>query len=235
MSATTTVNGQQIQIGEVPANLTKLDMPISDAVLDQWQQEATTDRVFSCSGEYKPSNGATLHGKYPCDVSIEGTAIVTLTGAAWIVGDFKMKNQAQLKLSSADFCASSPFFSGVVIANDPAATSSEGKIEITNSAQILGCGSGSYIMAVSRNDSVSADPPGSETAIEIGNSSTAAIYYAPRGLISIQNNVNLKEATSWKMHLQNSAAVTYESGLADVQFSSGPTGGWKIESWIETQ
>lgn len=227
VSATTTVDGLKIQESPAPANLPKLDMPISDALLDQWENEAAANGITNCSGTYEPPNGSTLQGKYTCNIEIDGTKIVTLTGALWVSGNFDMANSAQLKLAP-----SFGSFSSVVIADNTGNRTTSSKISVSNSAQILGSGqAGSYIMVVSRNNS--AELGGDETAIEVGNSSAAAIYYAPHGLISLQNNVNLKEATSWKMHLKNSATVTYEGGLANVQFSSGPTGGFKLQSWTE--
>ncbi|KKT91018.1 MAG: hypothetical protein UW93_C0014G0001, partial [Parcubacteria group bacterium GW2011_GWC1_45_13] len=42
-----------------------------------------------------------------------------------------------------------------------------------------------------------------------------------------------KEATAYGIILNNEAIITYESGLANVNFYSGPSGGWNIESWAE--
>lgn len=228
VSATTTVSGQKISIPEAPADLVKLAMPIGDARLDEWEAEAAAGGVISSPCPYKPAHGSTIGpAKVDCDVEIDGTKIVTLGGTLWVSGDFEMKNSAQLKLA--------PSFgdlSGIVIADRASDRLNSGKIEIENSAQILGSGqSGSYIMAVSRNNS--AENGGNQTAIDVKNSSATAIFYAPHGKILFQNNGQMKEATAWKLHTKNSVQVVYESGLNDVQFSSGPTGGWSIQSWSE--
>ncbi|MFY9461909.1 MAG: hypothetical protein WAP51_01770 [Candidatus Sungiibacteriota bacterium] len=239
VSATTTVNGAKklfpAGIESPPANLAKLPMPISDAQLDDWEREASllgTTTPSSCP--YKPDDdeNPTIQGVVTCDVTIEGTNIITLTGVLRVKGNFIMQNSAQLKLAPS-FCSGSPPLSGIVIADKDIDRSNSSKVSIDNSAQILGCGAGSYIMAVSRNNS--AESGGSETAIDIKNSSATAIFYAPHGELLFQNNGQMKEATAWKLHTKNFVEVIYESGLANVQFSSGPTGGWKIESWQETQ
>ena len=230
ISATTTVNGLRIQIAEAIPTLPKLNMPISDTELDQMEQEALAGGTVSSPCPYKPADGSTIGPKkINCDVEIDGTKIVTLAGTLWVSGNFKIKNSAQLKLAPS-FGA----LSGVVVTDNPSNRLTSGKVEIDNTAQILGSGqAGSYIMVVSRNNS--AESGGNETAIDVKNSSATAIYYAPHGEILFQNNGQMKEATAWKLHTKNSVQVIYESGLADVKFSSGPTGGWKIQSWTEIE
>ena len=43
-----------------------------------------------------------------------------------------------------------------------------------------------------------------------------------------KNTATTKEITAEKIHLNQNAVVTYESGLASAQFSSGPAGGWEM-------
>ncbi len=225
-----TVGGTSTTPTVPQADLSPLAMPISDSALDDWEREASllgTTTPASCP--YKPAGGSTIQGVVTCDVSIEGTNIITLTGILRIIGNFNMQNSAQLRLA--------PSFgrlSGIVIADNTANRTTSSKVKIQNSAQVLGSGQpSSYIMLVSRNNS--AEIGGGEDAVDVGNSSTAAIYYAPHGMTTLQNNVNLKEVTAWKILIKNSAAVTYETGLADVQFSSGPTGGFRLQSWNEVE
>ncbi|KKT14873.1 MAG: hypothetical protein UV94_C0006G0037 [Parcubacteria group bacterium GW2011_GWC1_43_30] len=72
-------------------------------------------------------------------------------------------------------------------------------------------------------------------AIKTSNSSAAAILYAGEGQIEISNSAALKEITAYKLEINNSATVTYESGLANSNFSSGPGGGYEILSWKEIE
>ena len=215
--------GRNIQIGQP-----SLPMPISNALLDQWEGEAAAGGSATCSGGvYRPANGDSIGPKkVPCDMEISGTDIVTLTGALWVAGDFTIQNSAQLKLASNDQ------FSRVVIADNPASRTTSSRVKVQNSAQILGSSvPDTYVLMASRNSS--AEGGGDEEAIEVSNSSAAPIYYAPHGSVEIQNNVSLKEVTAYKILLKNSAEITYETGLANINFSSGPTGGWNITSWGE--
>ena len=223
-----TVGGSTFPATPAPSDLPEIPMPIADSQLDTWETEAEAGGVISSPCPYEPASGSSLGPvKINCDLVIDGTKIITLAGTLWVSGNFSIENSAQLKLSP-----SFGSLSGVVIADTISNRTTSSKISVENSAQILGSGTpGSYVLVVSRNNS--AEGGGSEVAIDIKNSSNAPVFYAPHGLITIQNNTNLKEATAYKLHLKNSATVTYESGLVSANFSSGPGGGWSIDSWKE--
>jgi hypothetical protein len=59
------------------------------------------------------------------------------------------------------------------------------------------------------------------------------IIYTNGGTIKIQNNAVLKEVVGYRLEVENDADVVYESGLANVNFSAGPSGGWIVTSWKE--
>ena len=160
-------------------------------------------------------------------MDIKNTAVVTLTGTLWVSGDLTIQNSAVVGLNSSYGDAS-----GLVLVDDPLNRSSKSILDVKNSAEIKGSGTpGSYIMLVSRNNS--AENNGDTDAIEVQNTSSAPIYYAPHGSIEIRNSAALKEVTAYKLEITNSATVTYETGLANINFSSGPSGGWSIDSWKE--
>jgi prepilin-type N-terminal cleavage/methylation domain-containing protein len=57
--------------------------------------------------------------------------------------------------------------------------------------------------------------------------------FASAGGLTISNNVSVVEATGYKITMNNNSKIQYNAGLADIYFSSGPGGGWKITSWQE--
>ena len=89
-------------------------------------------------------------------------------------------------------------------------------------------------MLVSRNDSAEQGVSIID-AINIENSSSASIYYAPHGSLHIKNNTNLIEVTAYKVYIENSSTITYEAGLEEVHYSLGPGAGFEIQYWREAQ
>jgi Tfp pilus assembly protein PilX len=213
-----------------PPQLPPLAMPIPDSQIDLWKTAAEAGGTITGPCPYAPSTGTSLGPvKIICDVNISGNTNITLTGPVWIVGNLTMRNNAQINLASSYGIASE-----VIIAEDPANPNTKGSISVLNNTNLNGSGTvGSYILAISMNRA--AENGMSDIAITINNSANAPIYYAPHGEITIQNNSALKEATAYKISLSNSTQVTYETGLADITFSSGPSGSWSIASWREVE
>ncbi|HLC44429.1 MAG TPA: hypothetical protein VJK50_01110 [Patescibacteria group bacterium] len=200
--------------------------PVSDAVIADFEAAAEAGGVITPpTGTYTISGIADLG-----PVKIEGNldialgAIITLKGPVWVEGDITLNNNCQLNLDSA-FGSDST----MIVADYKADPFSKGIISITNNAQINGSGTaGSYIMVLSTY----ANPIGN--AIDVNNNTQGAIFYSSAGNINVNNNVALKEVIGYKLTLANNASVTYESGLSNVNFSTGPGGGWTLKrgSWV---
>jgi len=210
-----------------PADVPSVGFPISDDQINAFEAYAQSGGVHSSPCPYIISSGTVDLGpiKIDCDFTITGTAVVNMRGTIWVRGNFTMSSTAKLKLD--------PSFglnSEVVVVDNPLNRTTSSKISLENSVQILGSAPGSYIAIISQNNS--AELGGSEVAIRPKNSVDASIYYAKHGLINIENSASLKEVTAYKLSIKNSATVSYESGLASVQFA-GPTGGLDVTGWLE--
>jgi len=105
---------------------------------------------------------------------------------------------------------------------------SDGTVSTSNSASFSGSGTtGSYMMMLTTSTSSS--------AINIANSAGTVILVAPYGTISFSNTAGAKEAIAKTINMSNSATLTYESGLANINFSSGPSGSWEVQTWGESE
>ena len=215
------------------------DLPISDGNIADWKTDALSYGILDSSlcniGTDITING----GKLVCPAGFdpETGVIITLKGTLWIEGDLTLENNNRLVLDS-----SYGDNSGIIIVDNPGNESTSGKILIENN--IIICGSQglnvakdgcadsneTYILMLSTHSGAD-----SSYAIEVRNNADGAIFYAHNGIAHIKNNANLKEVTAYKLSLEEGAKVTYESGLANASFSSGPGGGWDIDSWNEIE
>ena len=104
----------------------------------------------------------------------------------------------------------------------------DGTISILNNATFEGSGTpGSYILALTTSNSTS--------AISLANNAGAVSLYAANGTIDVNNNGTAKSLTGYYIHLGNNAVITYDSGISNTNFVSGPSGSWNIYSWKETE
>ncbi len=212
------------------------DMPIALDTIRSWEAEAEAGGVYSDAAHCNPSADISIGpAKLNCDFTGANGIKITLTGTLWISGNITLPNNVIVELSS-----SYGGNSGVIIADNIGNETAGGVITTSNNAIICGsngynslsgtcnASNGTYIMLLSTHS-------GATNAINISNNASGAIFYAFAGIANVSNNASVKEVTAYKLILANNATVTYESGLENATFSSGPGGGWEIISWNETE
>ncbi|MDP3725921.1 MAG: hypothetical protein Q8R36_01855 [bacterium] len=206
-------------------------LPITDEMIANWEVAAEAGGVISSPCTYEIKNNITLGPiKINCDVNISGSPTITLTGNVWVVGNINMSNSSIIRADT-----SMGNKSVVVIADKPSNRLTSSTIELENNVEFFGSGEpGSYVLFVSQNNS--AESGGGNKAIEIENSAKGeVILYAPHGEVLLKNNVNLREVTAYRIRLQNNATVSYNMGLQNLLFSTGPSGGYQIIDWKEIE
>ena len=212
-------------------------LPVSDSNINDWEADALAGGTYSDAAHCQPAVDIVLGpAKLDCDFAPAVGTKITLSGTVWVSGDIDLSNNNIVELASgygAD--------SGIIIADKIGSEATNGIITVKNNTEI--CGSNGYDTVLNTcnasNDTyvllISTHSSDVTDAITISNNIDGAIFYAHNGSVIISNNANLKEVTAYKLKLENNTAVTYESGLANACFSSGPGGGWSIGAWNETQ
>lgn len=212
------------------------NMPVSGAAIQNWKDAATA--------------GGTITGN--CGDSGVASCVINNNGALSlgpkkIAGNLVLTKKQTLILTGTLYFTGSISFdssSGATMKCDPSFGTkscviiSDSWIHISNNAVFQGSGvAGSYIMIVSTLAGCNGSPAFGcthhDSALDLHNNATGAIFYIPESMAYLHNGVSITELTANKIHLNNNAIVTYEQGLADADFSAGPTGGWKMENWRE--
>lgn len=200
-------------------------LPISDAQISEWETTAAAGGTLVCtSGLYTISSGSVDIGpvKIPCDLSVSGSSVVTIHGHIWVTGNITVQNSSVVKMA-----ASLGANNVAIIADNPSNRLTSSEISVQNTAAFQNSGTpGSFVFLISQNNS--AEKGGEEAAFSLSNSASALVAYAAHGLIPLKNTVSLKEVTAYKIHLENSANVTYDTGLPSAVFESGPGGSWSL-------
>lgn len=205
------------------------NMPISDGIIQDWKNEATAGGEIA--GDYLLTSDVNLGPKKITGnlLMTDNNKTLTVIGTIYVQGNITIDNGSTVR------CAASYGLNSCVIVSD-------GWIHVKNNSAFNGSGTaGSFIMLLSTAacDGTVTLPPCDtahhNSAIDLHNNAIGAIFYASRGLLNLHNNVGISEATAYKVNLNENATVTYDFGLADAKFSSGPTGGYQINYWKETQ
>ncbi|OGZ35134.1 MAG: hypothetical protein A3A94_00630 [Candidatus Portnoybacteria bacterium RIFCSPLOWO2_01_FULL_43_11] len=205
-------------------------LPISDATINEWETAAAISEITSPCPYVIDSDITLGPVKISCNLEIQGSPTVTLLGPIWIAGNFTAQNDAIIRLDP-----SLGKKSIAIIADNPFNRLTSSKIELKNTANFQNSGTvGSYILIISQNNS--SENNGSERAIEIQNDAFGdLLLYAGHGEILLKNDIFIKEVTAYKIQLQNTANVIYETGLASLFFKSGPGSGYAISGWREVE
>lgn len=199
-----------------------LDFPISDGNIDQWKDEAEAGGIIN--GDYLITSNVSLGPKKIIgNLSINNNAVVTITGTVWVTGNITISNNVLVKLSSAY-----GENSGVIVA--------DGYFNVSNNSSFAGSGqSGSYIMAMTTSDCPVSSYCNGGYAMDISNNVGSVILNAQNGTIRMSNNAGAKQLTAYKIFFDNNTIINYEKGIANTNFTNGPTGGWNINSWAEIE
>ncbi|HBB56599.1 TPA: hypothetical protein DEW47_01725 [Patescibacteria group bacterium] len=204
-------------------------LPITEEMIGEWEAAAAAGGEINSPCPYKIKTDTTIGPiKINCDLEISGTPVITIAGPIWVSGNINFENSSVVKLHS-----SMGRSSVAIIADNQSNRLTSSKIELQNSAQFQNSGTeGSYILILSQNNS--AENGGGEKAIILKNSANGdVLVYAGHGEIELQSSVDLKEVTAYRIRIKNSAQIIYESGLANILFTSGPSGGYSISDWKE--
>ena len=199
-----------------------ISFPVSDANITEWKAEAQAGNTYN--GTYNtPSYGSEKLGPeiITGDLNVTGSNILYMTGTIWVKGNVTVSGAAKIVLDSTYGNTS-----GILV--------SDGWLDLEGSGQLNGTGqAGSYILfTTTSNCSISYC---AHNAIDISGNAGSVILNAQKGTISFSGSASAKEATGYKIILVGGTTVNYESGLANVNFTSGPSGGWNINSWKETK
>ncbi len=187
-------------------------MPISDANISSWKSQAANGGITSGNVSFNGTNGTLGPGEIQGNLSLSNGATVTVKSPLWITGNLTLSNSSILQLDSSSGAAS-----GIIIV--------DGTTSLQNGVTLEGDGTnGSFLVLVSTYNS----EQNNVIAINCGNSSSTQVMYAPYGIINVSNNGNVKELTGWEIVLNNNVTLTYDTGLASLFFSSGPSGSFAL-------
>lgn len=204
-------------------------LPIPDSVIQEWKDDAVDPEAgggvcvppqCNAAGDFIVDNNQTASlgpQKITGKLILNNGATLNVGGTIWVAGNIELSNNCRANLSP-----SYGSRSGVIL--------TDSKIVISNNCEFRGSGDpASFMMVLSDKNAPS------EEVITVDNNSLGVVYYAGKGRIKFSNNAQAKEATAYGITLDNGATITYDSGLSNMFFSSGPGGGYEIKYWKEVE
>lgn len=198
-----------------------LPMPISDANIQDWKDIAqsgnATNTVIIGGNDVKTLGPIKING----DLKIQSNGKLYITGPIYVTGSVDIGGSGKIYIHE-----SLGSLSSFIIADD--------FIKIEGSGGIYGSGlPGSYIILSSTKTCDSESMCLSNPSIDISGSAGSVILNAINGSVKISGSSDVKSIVAKTVIMSGSSHVKYESGVTNVNFTSGPSGSWVIKTWEE--
>lgn len=191
-----------------------LAMPISAEQITDWKAEAEAAAVIN--GNYSPDDDELL-GPVKITGNLDIKNDVIMTGTIWVAGELSFGGQGTITLATSTYGAKS----GVIIVDQPAT--------FTGGSKIMSTGvEGSYVMLLVTSS-------GTGDAIKASGNAGSVVLAAPYGTISFVGNSSARGVVADKIEMSGGTTIDYEFGLADLNFVSGPAGGWNVQTYKEME
>lgn len=210
-----------------------MPMPFTQENIDSWKAEGTAGGVITgstkCHGGYSNgdchvdwANGTFGPGKINGNLIVDGGGTLTLTGTVWVVGTVTVTGGGKIKLP-VDYAQ----YSATII--------SDGFVSLGGGSYTGSGAAGSYLFVVSTSTCPTGAGCSGNKAISVtGGSGTIAVC-AQNGTVALSGGISINSAIGKTITVTGGSKVFYEQGLASPSFQSGPSGGWNVLGWEETQ
>lgn len=197
-------------------------MPISAEQIAEWKAEAEAGENYG--GDLSPVDAINL-GPAMIAGDLNVKKEITMTGTIWVKGKLNFSStQAKIKLATSTYSSKS----GVIIVDKY--TTFAGGSQITSTGV-----DSSYVMLLVTSDCPISSFCDGNNAISVSGGAGSVILAAPYGTISFSGNSNARGVLANKIEMGGSSSIDYELGLANLNFVSGPAGGYQVFSFRETE
>ena len=196
--------------------------PLSEGNINAWKDEAAASSVTTGNLYYGGGDVVTLGAqKIEGDLTVTSGATLTVAGTLWVTGRVTVSGGGRIKLAS-----SYGSESGVIVA--------DGRVVASGGGQFMGNGAaGNYILLVTTSTCPAGSGCSGNPAVSVSGGTGAVILNAQQGTIEFSGGAQAKQATADTIIMGGGTRVIYETGIADLNFDSGPSGSLTVSEWNE--
>lgn len=197
--------------------------PISDGNIQEWKDMATSGGATSTISIGSDTTRTIGPIKINGNLTVGAGATLNVNGTLYVTGNVSVSGGGRIRVNPALGGTS------VVIVTD-------GKVSAGGGGQFQGSGStGSYILLVTTSTCPTGTGCSGDNAVEVSGGTGAVVLNAQNGTIEFSGGAQAKQATGKKIIMDGGTTVTYESGLVNPNFTSGPSGSWAVDTWKEVE
>lgn len=201
-----------------------IPMATTQAQIDTWKTEATAGGTHSGNLSIGWAGGIVGPRKITGDLLVNGGGTLMITGTVWVQGSITVTSGGKIKISPS-------------LGANSAVIVSDKYVSVDGGAQFEGSGTaGSYPIVVSTSVCPNTTPCATNSsAIYLSGGAGAVIMTAPFGKVHMNGGSGARSISGNMVYITGGGTVTYETGLANLSFTNGPSGGWQISGWKELE
>jgi hypothetical protein len=196
-------------------------MPISEGNIAEWEADALAGGTSSSVSVGGASTATLGPKKINGNLTVDGSGRLNITGPIYVTGNVTVSGAGKIYVDSSMGSAS-----GIIV--------TDGRVDLNGSGGIYGSGaSGSYVVISSTSACPSAAGCSGNPAISVSGAAGSVVLSAPGGTVSFSGSAAVKAVVAKTMTMSGATSITYDSGLTNMDFTSGPSGSWAVSSWKE--
>lgn len=197
--------------------------PLSDGNINDWKAEGLAGGATSTISLASNSTLTIGPTKINGNLTVGVGATLNINGTVYVTGNVTVSGGAKIRVNPTLGSRS------IIIVTD-------GKVVASGGGKFEGSGTnGSYILVVTTSTCPTGAGCSGSNAVEVSGGTGAVVLNAQKGTINFTGGAQAKQATGYKIIMQGGTTVTYEAGLNNPSFTSGPSGKWAIGSWKEVE
>ena len=201
-----------------------IPMAVTDDNINQWKSEALIGGTYN--GDFTVDSNGDIVGprKITGDLTVKGGGTLMVTGTLWVVGNIDLTGGGKIKLSPS-------------LGKNSSIIVTDGYVDVGGGSSFDGSGTaGSYPVVVTTSIcSATSHCHNNNSAISLSGGAGSVVLIAPYGDVNIDGGSGARSVMANSVSLSGGATITYDSGLANPSFSSGPSGGWVVSGWRELE
>lgn len=189
-------------------------MPLSDNNIQAWKDDAAAGGTIN--GDFHSGWAGAILGpeKITGNLLVDGGGTLTVTGTLWVEGTIIVTGGSHVNLA--------PSYG----TNDGAIVS-DGVVSLGGGSNFAGSGvAGSYPFLITTSSCPVAPGCNGANAVSLSGGGGTVAIIAQNGTVSINGGSSLKAVTAKQILMSGGASLSYDSGLVNSNFSSGPGGSW---------
>ncbi len=193
--------------------------PVSDSNIQTWKDDAllggATSTVTIGGADTKIIGPIKING----DLNVTASGILKMKGTIHVTGNMNISGNGKIYVDNS-------------MGNEVGVIVVDGKITLSGSGGVYGNGQANSYVLISSLKTCTTDCS-TNIAIDASGAAGSVILNAPNGSVNFSGSAAVKSVIAKQMNMSGNTEIRYESGLADINFNSGPSGSWSRKSWKE--